>query len=349
MGDGALNLAQVLCDERAALEGKPLWSALLADKTQDPEVQIGERKKKFKDLDKGDLNDIYRELNHDNRWALCLSGGGLRSAAFALGIVQCFAARTVVAKRGVPTPEPLLTQFDYLSTVSGGGYLGSWLSAWLYQARHTKDGAYTVLKGLADRVGDHDEAEVDHQSASRQPLPGPEFFSAFARCLGRRRDRRSQFDVELAASDPAFDLSCRRHEGVCLWLSRSRRCGPTPKSRIIGSLSLLALQARSSSSFRYRLLQPIDRRGRSLTFARNCSCCATLAYSRSVPASLSLSWPHGRETMDVRQRRRGKCRGTERQRIVGKPSSTWYLGSALSCGPASAAGRCGLCRARRSR
>ncbi|WP_172899839.1 patatin-like phospholipase family protein [Bradyrhizobium erythrophlei] len=51
--------------------------------------------------------------------ALCLSGGGIRSAAFALGIVQG------LAKRG------LLKQFDYLSTVSGGGYLGSFLTAWI--------------------------------------------------------------------------------------------------------------------------------------------------------------------------------------------------------------------------
>jgi len=27
----------------------------------------------------------------------------------------------------------LLTSFHYLSTVSGGGYIGSWLSAWAYR------------------------------------------------------------------------------------------------------------------------------------------------------------------------------------------------------------------------
>jgi hypothetical protein len=51
--------------------------------------------------------------------ALCLSGGGIRSAAFALGIAQG------LAKKGV------LSNFDYLSTVSGGGYLGSFLTAWV--------------------------------------------------------------------------------------------------------------------------------------------------------------------------------------------------------------------------
>jgi predicted acylesterase/phospholipase RssA len=50
--------------------------------------------------------------------ALCLSGGGIRSATFALGVMQG------LARYG------LLGQFHYLSTVSGGGYIGSWLSAW---------------------------------------------------------------------------------------------------------------------------------------------------------------------------------------------------------------------------
>jgi Patatin-like phospholipase len=44
--------------------------------------------------------------------ALCLSGGGIRSAAFGLGIIQGLARAN------------LLAEFDYLSTVSGGGYIG---------------------------------------------------------------------------------------------------------------------------------------------------------------------------------------------------------------------------------
>jgi hypothetical protein len=50
--------------------------------------------------------------------ALCISGGGIRSATFGLGVLQG------LARFG------LLGQFHYLSTVSGGGYIGSWLSAW---------------------------------------------------------------------------------------------------------------------------------------------------------------------------------------------------------------------------
>ncbi|HET6974720.1 MAG TPA: patatin-like phospholipase family protein [Pyrinomonadaceae bacterium] len=53
------------------------------------------------------------------RSALCLSGGGIRSATFNLGILQG------LARHG------LLSRFDYLSTVSGGGFIGGWLSAWI--------------------------------------------------------------------------------------------------------------------------------------------------------------------------------------------------------------------------
>jgi hypothetical protein len=54
---------------------------------------------------------------------LALSGGGIRSATFNLGVVQA------LARRGI------FRQLDYLSTVSGGGYLGSCLSSLLNRAK----------------------------------------------------------------------------------------------------------------------------------------------------------------------------------------------------------------------
>jgi hypothetical protein len=80
--------------------------------------------------------------------ALCLSGGGMRSAAFALGIIQALARRD------------LLTRFDYLSTVSGGGYIGSWLAAWRYWAGSGSD----VLSGLSGRGRDPEQEAIpiDH-------------------------------------------------------------------------------------------------------------------------------------------------------------------------------------------
>ena len=73
--------------------------------------------------------------------ALCLSGGGIRSASFALGVLQALARAN------------LLTRFHYLSTVSGGGYIGSWLSAWLRWAGASQP----VIAGLSTRSTDDTE------------------------------------------------------------------------------------------------------------------------------------------------------------------------------------------------
>lgn len=53
--------------------------------------------------------------------ALCLSGGGIRSATFNLGVLQG------LARIG------LLGKFDYLSSVSGGGYIAAWFKAWMHR------------------------------------------------------------------------------------------------------------------------------------------------------------------------------------------------------------------------
>jgi hypothetical protein len=140
----ALNLAQVLWDERQALAGRPLHFPPASDPAtgaspcspQEPEPKPEK------------ISEIYRKLNADNRWALCLSGGGIRSAAFALGILQRFGAQQISSKRRGEQAEPALHQFEYLSTVSGGGYIGCWLSTWLFEER-TKRATATGRTGGA--------------------------------------------------------------------------------------------------------------------------------------------------------------------------------------------------------
>src|SRR5882757_3969199 len=80
--------------------------------------------------------DLYRALHGRNSTALCLSGGGIRSASFALGVVEALAVhpRPAPNQQVQKDSECLLCQFNYLSTVSGGGYIGSWLSAWIARA-----------------------------------------------------------------------------------------------------------------------------------------------------------------------------------------------------------------------
>lgn len=72
-------------------------------------------------------------------WGLALSGGGIRSATFALGVLQALAR------------DNLLRSFHYQSTISGGGYVGGFLQGLI--RRRGFDGAFDVLRStLRERV-----------------------------------------------------------------------------------------------------------------------------------------------------------------------------------------------------
>lgn len=66
---------------------------------------------------------------------LALSGGGIRSATFALGVLQTLAQRN------------LLSSVRYLSTVSGGGYIGTFLAA-AYQRRKGPEGPGAAVEDM---------------------------------------------------------------------------------------------------------------------------------------------------------------------------------------------------------
>jgi len=70
---------------------------------------------------------------------LALSGGGIRSATFSLGVIQA------LARHG------LLRRFDWLSTVSGGGYAGSFLGRLYTRSKEDLIGALPrLLQPAAD-------------------------------------------------------------------------------------------------------------------------------------------------------------------------------------------------------
>jgi Patatin-like phospholipase len=123
-------------------------------------------------------DDLYVKLNEADRTALCLSGGGIRSAAFALGIIQALAIHPRSAT-GAPVPaaeRSLLAGFHYLSTVSGGGYIGAWLSAGLKRA-----GFATVWAELTGRPAgpDTEPAALSWLRENSNYLTGKfNFFSA---------------------------------------------------------------------------------------------------------------------------------------------------------------------------
>jgi hypothetical protein len=116
--DSSLPLHEVLEAEFAALHGE-----LPADYPDSTESETR-------------LKAFYAAVHKEKHAALCISGGGIRSATFGLGILQG------LARCG------LLDKFHYLSTVSGGGYIGSWLSAWI---KNDPDGIRGVVDELKSR------------------------------------------------------------------------------------------------------------------------------------------------------------------------------------------------------
>ena len=79
-----------------------------------------------------DYEVLKRERTHIRNWlrrtgntsennltGLALSGGGIRSATFSLGVLQALARHDI------------LKFIDYISTVSGGGHIGAGLTWWL--------------------------------------------------------------------------------------------------------------------------------------------------------------------------------------------------------------------------
>jgi hypothetical protein len=78
---------------------------------------------------------------------LAFSGGGIRSATFNLGVLQALAQMK------------LLSRFDYLSTVSGGGYIGAWLMAWI-KRRGMKDVAQALQPEWSTQPGHREPGEI---------------------------------------------------------------------------------------------------------------------------------------------------------------------------------------------
>ena len=120
---GSLPLSQVLEDEYRLLHG-PLPSDFPAHDTEPARVR-----------------ELIRQVHSldEKRTALCFSGGGIRSATYCLGVLRSLSRLR------------LLDKFDYLSTVSGGGYIGSWLTAWIHRHPRGLPGVMTALAG--DRPG----------------------------------------------------------------------------------------------------------------------------------------------------------------------------------------------------
>ncbi len=82
----------------------------------------------------GGIPSPIRKAQDAQLVGLAVSGGGIRSATFNLGVLQRLA------------DADLLRQVDYVSAVSGGSYIASWLLAW---AKRQDDGIRRVQRWIS--------------------------------------------------------------------------------------------------------------------------------------------------------------------------------------------------------
>lgn len=105
---------------------------VLADELEQIAQSRIHRDVKFPPEEKG--RNTFRRALDSGLIGVAFSGGGIRSATFNLGVLQGLARHN------------MLHAVDYLSTVSGGGYIGSWFHAWV---KRSPGGVRQVAEELA--------------------------------------------------------------------------------------------------------------------------------------------------------------------------------------------------------
>lgn len=111
-------------DLRTVLPSNPKLQHRLAARTYfTPSKWLVEQEMLARGVWSGDpsCGDIYRIVADRGLTGVSFSGGGIRSATFNLGVLQG------LAQLG------LLPHVDYLSSVSGGGYIHEFLAGWILQ------------------------------------------------------------------------------------------------------------------------------------------------------------------------------------------------------------------------
>jgi hypothetical protein len=144
-----LTLCEILLEEAVAttnVAARDDWQSLLAS------IRSSADEGSTEDVNYSDTPEqrraVFGKLHELQRSALCFSGGGIRSATFGLGVLQGlahFSRRT----------DGVLRNLDFISTVSGGGYLGGWLTRW----RQESGGMDAVIQDLSASPADRLDPE----------------------------------------------------------------------------------------------------------------------------------------------------------------------------------------------
>ncbi|GAA4355655.1 hypothetical protein GCM10023165_48030 [Variovorax defluvii] len=118
-------------------------------------------------------------------WGLALSGGGIRSATFCLGLMKSLAAHRQLLK------------FDLVSTVSGGGYIGATLGRLC-----TNAGSADEVREIERAFADVDRARFGWwlRSNGRYLIPGGLRDTLFATALCLRNLLGTHIEIAIAAS-----------------------------------------------------------------------------------------------------------------------------------------------------
>lgn len=118
-------------------------------------------------------------------WGLALSGGGIRSATFCLGLMKALAAHRQ------------LLRFDLVSTVSGGGYAGATLGRLCTQAQSADE-----VRDVERAMGDLDRSRFGWwlRANGRYLIPGGFRDTLFATALYLRNLLATHIEIAIAAS-----------------------------------------------------------------------------------------------------------------------------------------------------
>ncbi|MEG9432296.1 hypothetical protein JAO32_08305 [Terriglobus sp. ADX1] len=93
--------------------------------------------------------DAYERAKDVRAVGVCFSGGGIRSATFNLGILQGLAKLRK------------LSEIDYISSVSGGGYVHQFLAAWIKNESAKVDNGLTSVEEKLIPIPDADSGRIN--------------------------------------------------------------------------------------------------------------------------------------------------------------------------------------------
>jgi hypothetical protein len=159
----------VVTDIERALPEEVIAPPLCEDSPRDPDVEAEPEKRRQQ------LSDHFQDAHAMRPFGVAFSGGGIRSATFNLGILQG------LAEIG------LLKYVDYLSTVSGGGYIGGWLHGLIRNRCHGDVGTAEHLLSPRDNpvpASPEDDPVTFLRKYSNYLAPRPGLFSTDSWVIG---------------------------------------------------------------------------------------------------------------------------------------------------------------------